>query len=1022
MTESAAALPGNGAQIEAVAIVGMAGRFPDAVNVADFWRNLQAGRESVRTWADEELEARGVPADLLRDSRYVPAGVVLDDIDMFDADFFGMSATEAQITDPQQRLLLECAWAALEDAAHPPSGFDGPIAVYAGKSMSGYLMHNLAGNPEALSRLGLEGLSDLRVAIGNDKDYTASLVSYKLGLRGPSVTVQTACSTSLVAVHLACQDLLSYRCDLALAGGVSLNLGADRGYLYREGGILSPDGHCRVFDAKAQGIVRGSGAAMVTLRRLSDARASGDRIYAVIKGSAINNDGNGKVGFAAPSMEGQCDVILQAMALAEAPAESIGYVEAHGTGTRLGDPIELAALTEAYRMQDKAKGSCWIGSVKANVGHLDVAAGVTGLIKASLCLHHGQIPPQPNFEVQNPAIDFKESPFQVSTRLSQWERTSATPRRAGISSFGVGGTNVHMVLEEGDTAGAQQQRAGSRPVQVLVVSGKSEAAAAELEQLVLTQAAGQAAAAVEPLACLLQMGRTHFAHRRAIVVDALPNGRTRLTRLPPALKPAAQSPQIVFMFPGQGSQYPGMARGLLSEPVFRREIESCIRILAPQTGWDPSSFLLAGEANGLWETDIAQPVLFSIEYALARLWMHWGIRPQAMIGHSLGEYVAACLAGVFTLEDALRLVVRRGQLMRATAPGAMLVVRAPAAEISMQLPAGVSLAADNSRTACVVSGARVDLDGYAASLKLRGVDHAFLQTTRAFHSSAMDPILDQFAKELRGTTLRPPQLPFVSNLTGGWMRASEATDPARWVRHLREPVQFRSGIELLAADPERVFLEVGPGSTLRTLSLQHPASEGLFSLASLPAVQDAGSDQACIARALAGLWQAGAAVDWRAFSGDRGFRGTPAPTYPFQRRRYWIESSRVARAPSPAPMVAEEHWQIPIQSEMPGSDETPEQFEAAVREAVAEGISEIWLHLLGVAEVDPEVELGRFGADSLLLVQFRARVQHDFRVDVPIEFFVPRTSIAEYVNCIVRILIDDHQQANRETADASGLA
>ncbi|MGH9360465.1 MAG: type I polyketide synthase, partial [Thermoanaerobaculia bacterium] len=658
MSEAETHPGGNGLEI---AIVGMSGRFPGAGNVAEFWRNLRDGVESLTVLGDEEI-AR-VPAELRRLPGYVRVARTIPDVDQFEAAFFGFSPREAEILDPQHRLFLECCWSALEDAGYDPERHQGAVGVYAGSRMSSYLM-NVYSNPALVRAIG-----DLQVQVANDKDYLATRISYKLDLGGPSVTVQTACSTALVAVHLACQALLSGECDMALAGGVAVRI-PERGYFSTEADVNSPDGHVRAFDAKAGGTVFGSGLGAVVLKRLADALADGDTVHAVIKGSAVTNDGSQKVGFTAPGIDGQCRVLRAALAAAEVEPETIGYVEAHGTGTQVGDPIEVAALTKVFRERTSARGFCALASVKSNIGHLGAAAGVAGLIKAVLALEHRAIPPSLLFATPNPQIDFASSPFFVATRLQEWPANGA-PRRAGVSAFGMGGTNAHVILEE---APAPAPTTPSRPWQLLLLSARTETALATASAKLAAHLEAHADDGLAEVAYTLQVGRKVHEHRRAVVCRDAAHAREALTALDPEWVATAFTPgrekHVAFLFSGQGAQYAGMGRGLYdAEPAFREQVDLCCERLLPHLGLDLRELLLAPDedsaaADRLAQTQLTQPALFTVEYALARLWMEWGVVPQAMLGHSIGEYTAACLAGVMSLADALALVAERGRLMQ----------------------------------------------------------------------------------------------------------------------------------------------------------------------------------------------------------------------------------------------------------------------------------------------------------------------------------------------------------------------
>jgi acyl transferase domain-containing protein/2-polyprenyl-3-methyl-5-hydroxy-6-metoxy-1,4-benzoquinol methylase/acyl carrier protein len=874
-----------------IAIIGMSCRFPGAKDVAEFWRNLRDGRESITFFTEQELVASGMDPALLSNSNYVKASAVLADIDLFDASFFGFSPRDAEIMDVQQRLFLECAWEAMENAGHDPETLAGSCGVFAGAGLNTYLLNNLCGN-----RTLLESVGGFGITLANDKDFLPTRVSYKLNLRGPSINVQTACSTSLVAVHLACQSLLTGECDIALAGGVSVRVPQKTGYLYQEEMIFSPDGHCRAFDAGAKGTVGGNGVGIVVLRRLDDALAAGDCVYGVIKGSAINNDGSLKVGYTAPSVEGQQAVISEAIAMAGIEAETITYVEAHGTGTSLGDPIEIAALTQAFRARTPQKGFCAIGSVKTNVGHLDTAAGAAGLIKTVLALKHRLIPPSLHFEQPNPQIDFANSPFRVNTRLSEWN-TNGNPCRAGVSSFGIGGTNAHVILEE---APLIESSGKSRPWQLIVLSARTSTALERMSANLARHFEQYPDIHLPDAAYTLCNGRKAFTHRRALVSQTLEDATISLSTLNPErvltrFQERLDRP-VIFMFSGQGSQYAKMASELYRfEPIFREHMDACSEILKPHLDIDLRQVLYSENdsldaEHQLNRTVITQPALFVVEYALAQLWMEWGVRPHAMIGHSLGEYVAACLAGVFSLQDALALVAARGKMMQQLPAGAMLSIPLPRKKVEMLLGKDLSLAALNGPSLCVVSGITEAVAALQNQLNEEGVECLRLNTSHAFHSGMMDPIQDSFTDVVKKVSLTPPKTPYVSNVTGTWITAEEAMDPAYWARHLRQTVRFSDGLQQLLKTSGQVLLEIGPGRTLKTLALQHMdrGTEQLV-FTSLRDRRDPQSDVAFVLKTLGQLWLAGVKVDWSGFYARERRQRLSLPSYPFERERYWIE-------------------------------------------------------------------------------------------------------------------------------------
>jgi natural product biosynthesis luciferase-like monooxygenase protein len=878
-----------------IAIIGMTGKFPGAKNVDEFWHNLCAGVQSISFFTDEELLAEGIDPTLVRSPNYVKARGVLEDIEMFDAQFFGFSPREAQLMDPQHRLFLECAWQVLESAGYDSEAYDGRIGVFAGAGINTYLLRNQILNTSLMS-----SPESHHVLFTADKDHVPTRVSYLMNLTGPSVNVSTACSTSLVAIQMAYQSLLNYQCDMALAGGVSIWVPKKDGYLYEEGAIVSPDGHCRAFDARAQGTIPGSGVGVVVLKRLEDALKDGDCINAVIKGCAINNDGSLKLNYTAPSVHGQAEVIAEAQAIAGVDAETITYIEAHGTGTKLGDPIEITALSQAFRTNTQKKSFCAIGSVKTNVGHLDTASGMAGLIKTVLALQHKLLPPILHFETPNPNIDFANSPFYVNSTLSEW-KTDGFPRRAGVSSLGLGGTNAHLILEE---APPQEPSGKSRPWQLLLVSAKTSTALDQATVNLALHLKQHPGINLADAAYTLKVGRKAFNHRRIVVcqdtedasmaLETLTNERVLTSAIDLKERP------VVFMFSGQGSQYVNMGRELYhNEPTFANHIQLCAEILKPYLGLDLVSILYPDEANveasaaQLQQTVIAQPALFAIEYALFQLWQSWGVHPTAMIGHSIGEYVAACFAGVFSVEDALKLVASRAQLMQQMPLGTMLAIPLPENEVKSLISEKLSLAAINGPSLCVVSGNTENVEVLEQQLSSQGVECRRLHTSHAFHSQMMEPILEPFTNLVKKVNLQPPQIPYISNVTGTWITPAQATDPSYWATHLRSTVQFALGLQQLLQKTEQIFLEVGPGRTLSTLAQRHPdkTAEHIV-LTSLRHPLERQSDVAFLLKTLGQLWLSGNKIDWSAFYSHERRHRQPLPTYPFERQRYWIEPEK----------------------------------------------------------------------------------------------------------------------------------
>ncbi|KRB04200.1 hybrid non-ribosomal peptide synthetase/type I polyketide synthase [Lysobacter sp. Root690] len=858
----------------AIAIVGMAGRFPGAGDLEAFWANLVAGVESVRDFDDASLRAAGVPQSDLADPRYVRRAGALDGIESFDAEFFAMTALEAGATDPQQRLFLQTAWTAMEHAGYGPGSRMGTVGVYASASTNAYFLERLAQRPDLMQSVGPMALS-----IGNEKDYLATRTAYKLGLQGPAVTVQTACSSSLVAVHLACQALLAGECDMALAGGVSVRTLEPRGYRHVDGGILSSDGRCRPFDADASGTVSGDGVAAVLLKPLTQALADGDRIHAVIIGSAVNNDGDDKTGFTAPSVEGQAAVVREAMAVAGVEPDTIGYVEAHGTGTALGDPIEFAALKSAFG--DAPAAYCAVGALKANIGHLDAAAGIAGLVKAALAVGRGELPPNPHLRQLNPHIDTAGSPFRFPTAREPWPLRDGV-RRAGVSSFGIGGTNAHVLLESPPALAAVS---APRQAQPLLLSARTPDALTSLVNAMRRRLA-DAGDDYAAIAHTTRAGRKALRYRTAIAAADAPGAIGRLDGA--GVHDAENAPALVFLFPGQGSQFAAMAAALYAAyRGFRDDVDACARVLEPQLGLDLRPLLLEPEhAARLDATELTQPALFVVGYALARLLESFGLRPSAMLGHSLGEYVAACLAGVIARDDALRLVALRGRLVAQLPAGAMLAAMADEASLRDLLLPQVEIAAVNGARQCTLAGPIDSIRAQADTLAAAGIACRGLSVSHAFHSAMLEPILQHFADAVALTPLSAPQRPYVSNVDGGWISAERATSVDYWVAHMRQAVRFHDGLRTLASLGEIAVVEVGPGAALGAFAQAAGVASRSFQTLSA-------NDQeplAALRATLAALWARGHKIDWRRAVPEAPQRRVPVPTYPFAEERHWVDA------------------------------------------------------------------------------------------------------------------------------------
>ncbi len=883
-----------------IAIVGLAARLPGAQTASEFWRNLCEGVESIRYLSDSDLLQAGVARDLLRNPSYVKSDHPLEGAELFDADFFGLTPTEASVMDPQHRQFLECVWEALEDAGHVPESFPGAIGVFGGSGMNAYLMLNVLTHRDLVDNLGVFFLRHT----GNDKDFLATRASYELDLRGPSVNVQTACSTSLVAVHLACQSLISGESDLALAGGVTINLPLGHGYLFQEGEVLSPDGHCHAFDHRAAGTIFGNGVGVVALRRLQDALEDRDSIRAIIKGTAVNNDGSGKVGYFAPSVDGQAKAILEALTVADVDADTISYVEAHGTGTPMGDPIEIEALTLAFREHTDRVGYCRIGSVKTNIGHLDTAAGVASLIKTALALENREIPASLHYEAPNPQIDFAASPFVVNHELTAWERDGA-PRRAGVSSLGVGGTNAHVILEEAPLSEEGDDNEGSSDSahewQTLLISAKSPAALDSMRGK-LADRLEQGGLELADVAFTLRQGRATMPHRACVAARSLDDAAAALREADSQRYFTAAAPEnapaLAFMFSGAGTQYPGMGQGLYaSESVYRDTIDSLADEVKRRTDLDLKNLLFPPAGKGTGE-QLESPLaavtsLFITELAMARLWLSVGVEPDVFMGHSLGEYAAACLAGVLDERDALSIVIKRGEIFCRLEPGAMLSVPLPESELREIAGDDLDIAAINAPGYGVVSGPEREIDALTSKLESREIEFRRLRVRLAGHSKMLEPHLDEFSDHIKAIRFNEPNARLVSNLTGRFVEPNEVTTTQYWVDHLRRTVRFADGIAALFDSGPHALLEVGPGTALTSLVHAQGGDQPVRAVPSMRHPNDPADDIQAFRTSCGRLWLHGVDVDWNRLDRGRRPHRVSLPTYPFEKKRHWLAPQQV---------------------------------------------------------------------------------------------------------------------------------
>jgi amino acid adenylation domain-containing protein len=1000
-----------------IAVISMTGRFPGASSVEAYWENIRNGVESIRFFSREEMIESSVPVSQVDDPNYVPARGLMDDPDKYDAAFFGYNPRDALLMDPQHRQLLECSWEVMERAGYDATKYPGRVGVFVGTGKNTY--EQLAAAEYSVG----QSLDLMQSLISSGVDFPSARISYNLNLHGPSMNIQTACSTSLVAVHVACRSLLEGECDLALAGGASIKPPLKVGSMYQPGGITSPDGHCRAFDAAAEGTVGATGVGVVLLKRLEDALDDGDAIEAVILGSAVNNDGSEKLGFSAPSIKWQADVIRTAHQKANIHPDTIQLVECHGTGTPLGDPVEIEALTRAFGKSGNRTEPCAIGSVKSNLGHLDAAAGVAGLIKTVMCLKHREMAPSLNYREPNPRIDFKNSPFRVNDRLCAWPR-GAMPRRAGVSSFGIGGTNAHVVLEE---APDQIPITENKLVKLVILSARSRKALDRSAENLLQHLESNLGINLDDVAYTLQVGRRDFEYRLSLLckdrheaVDAL---RKHGDGVVYSRHETSQRP-VVFMFPGQGSQHENMARGLYEQhEMFRAVIDDCCKKLLNVLNLDLRHLLFPEKGGGtdpcrnLEQTCFTQPALFVIDYALARLWIHWGIKPWSFIGHSLGEYVAACLAGVMSLEDALSLIAIRGRLMNDMLEGSMLSVCLPEDELKERLDPMCSVAAVNLGDVCTVSGPVDSIRQLEIKLRGENLKCQSLNTSHAFHSVMMEPCLEIFVEEVKKIQLDVPQIKFISNVTGSWITDAEAVDPDYWGRQLRETVRFSDGLATVFRDGGDLLLEAGAGKTLSSLAGAHPEKpDGVRIIRSLPCMGDGITDQGFITQSVAQFWLNGLMPNWSNFHPRRDRRRVQLPTYPFEHQSFWIKHGsrhhQVGRKPFPATL--QENQQVDLDaadhprpgeqsaSGLPVCQPRPESDIPFVeaRNKIESSLALIWQELLGIGPIGIDDNFFNMGGHSLSASRIMIFMREEYDIELPIRQIFDHPTIRQLARMI----------------------
>ena len=971
MTSSIGSTASDSLPPNAIAVIGMAGRFPGAKSTYEFWENLRRGEESIVTLSEDDLLAAGISEKALANHSYVRRAALMDGIDEFDADFFGFTPLAARMTDPQHRLFLQSAWHALEDAGYDPAQFEGSVGVYGTSSASGYLLNNLMSHHDLNLIIGQGATFEMvNLSLQNDKDHLATRVAHQFNLRGPALSVQTACSSALVAVHLACQSILNGECDMALAGGASIRVPHHVGYWHEPGSMVSATGHCRPFDVRSDGTIFGSGVAVVVLKALQDAVDDGDRIHAVIRGSAINNDGSTKMTYAAPNAAGQAEVIAEAHAVADVDAATVSYIETHGTGTPLGDPIEIEGLRQAFAVSAETRpGPCFVGSVKSNIGHLETAAGMAGLIKTILCLKHQAIPATLHFTSPNPELHLDQGPFVVRSEYGPWEWDDV--RRAGVSSFGVGGTNAHIVLEEAPAMAPAGSVSQSGP-QVLLLSARTVAALQDSRSALAAELSGPDEVSLSDVAYTLAGRRKEKVRMAAVVRDqqdaaevlrAHEHDNVFVGESVAGTNDADDAQRVAFLFPGQGAQHTGMARGLYeSEPVFARYFDQCAAGFGDELGVDLRAEIFDGTGRNLERTDRTQPALFTVEYALAKLIETYGVRPAALAGHSIGEYVAATIAGVFDLETAIKAVSVRARLMHTAPRGVMVAVALSPEAIAEHLSSGVDLAAVNDPGGCVVAGSEQDIRAFSARLAELGIVARRVRTSHAFHSRLMESMIPEFTGFMSRLTLRDPQIPLLSNITGTWMSAGEATNPATWARQVRATVRFADELDVLLADPHRIVVEVGPGGALTSSAMRHPRWSDSHRAVRLMRHQAQNrSDRDTFLLALGQLWATGIDLDWTPLRGGRRPQLVSLTGYPFERQRHWVErKATVAWAEGAGPTNG-------TAAPIPGA---VDQSHAATngKSQMETTLQRIWAQCLGLSSIDRNANFFELGGDSLIAI------------------------------------------------------
>lgn len=970
-----------------IAIIGMSGVFPKSANIDQLWNHLLNGDELIHFYSEKELEQLGI--DPAAEKQQVFASAHLEHGDTFDHSFFGFTSEEAFYMDPQIRKFFEHSWLAIEDAGYDITSLEERVGVFAAASDNlNWRAYTNFAQPKNINPFFLGQISN--------KNYMNTLLSYKLNLRGPSYCVNTACSSSLVAIHLACRNLLLRECSMAIAGASRITTTKEIGYTYQPGMIFSKDGHCKAFDAAASGTISGEGVGVVVLKRLEDALNDKDPIYAVIKSSITNNDGANKIGFTAPSVEGQYDCIRQSHHVAKIDPATISFVETHGTGTDLGDSIEIESLNKAFSFNTEKH--CAIGSVKSNMGHLDAAAGVSGLIKAALTIKHRVLPASLHFENANENINFDQGPFYVNTTNKKFD--SATVLRGAVSSFGMGGTNAHVLLEESPV---QQRTNHESPFELITFSAKTEEALYEYERTIVDFLAKHKEANISDIAFTYATGRAQFNHRGTLLLSNREIIQTKINSIS-----KQNLPTLIFLFSGQGSQYKKMGEYLYkNEPFFTGILDVGFNFIKQKTGEDFKSVLYGDDATAdddLKDTKYTQPLLFLFEYALAKLLMYWGIHPSHMMGHSLGEYTAACVSGVFQFEEALQLIIKRGALMNQAISGAMLAIKEPIENIEEFLNDDLDIAAINTGNSVVISGSHEDISKLKTILEGEKMNSLVLPTSHAFHSKFMDPLLDSFKDEFKSLSLNEPTIPFISNVTGEFITNEMATSPEYWAKHLRNTVLFSKGADTLLEKENVAFIEVGPGAALLGMIQQQAKIREVEIRTCQTIKRSKETDEAnkLNVSLLSNLWLNGVPINWSAYFSDKNCYKVSGPGYPFEKNKFPSRVDPLDRYNVKMDSIEEE---IPASMKLSiATREVTNNYVAPTNE-VEVTLAHMWKDFFKVEEVGINDNYFELGGDSLQAIVLINQINEEFETSLSLENLYEALTIKEVATLLSFSLI-----------------